>query len=59
VIGLKEEPITCPKLEKTEIRRLDPDEIRLIRSFYGIRREIMRKFWSEEENQREFYKPLT
>jgi len=54
----KKEPINIPTLEKPEIAKLTPDEIRLIRSFYGNSREILRKFWSEEENQKEFYEPL-
>jgi len=54
----KKEPINIPTLEKHEIAKLTPDEIRLIRSFYGNSREILRKFWSEEENQKEFYEPL-
>ncbi len=34
------------------------DETRLIRSFYGMKKNINKKFENEEENQKKFYEPV-
>ncbi len=38
--------------------QINLDEIRLMRSFYGLTRAAGKKYKDEKENQRKFYNPI-
>lgn len=60
VIGLKTKkkgPIMM-SLENPVKNHGKRDETRLIRSLYGMKKNIKKKFDNEEENQKKFYEPV-
>ena len=54
----KRKSIIIMKPEEPVEIQINLDEIRLMRSFYGLTRAAGKKYKDEKENQRKFYNPI-